>query len=702
MSFAREKRLLLGFLALVTPLPLPFNQALEWWFLLLYTLLVVFFIQRTERGLMRPFSNLTLNALGLVYLPFLALDLQRAVMRSSFLEPLLHLILFLVVVKLFALRREKEKWHITVAVFFVFIGAMATSSHLTIVAYLVGFLVLAMVVLGRFAHLYVLAAVGHERRAPAARMPQRLPVAAATVLILLVAVPLFATLPRFRDPFIFGQGAGDTLRTTGFSDVVDLDLTSSIRGNRDVVMRLQFDGGGPPGSELRFKAATYGRYQGRRWNRTPQLGVPVNAAGGRFRLGRATPVASAEVYLEPLRSRSLVLPLEAVAVERLAMPNLYRDPGGAYALPLIPRKALAFRVEMAAQPVIAANPGPAQGPGSPLDVSGLTPRMRALAASTMGQGSAEQRVDRLERHMLTSYTYTLDFVGRSGESPLEAFLFEHQSGHCELFASAMVLMLRGEGIPARLVAGFLDAEHNPLQGYYIVRQDNAHAWVEAYTPERGWRVYDPTPPDGRPSADPWSLRLAFTQLWDYLIFRWDRYVLSFGSDDQASFFGSLRDTLAGWWRALVGLLGEDPEPVPAAPSSDALDEVVTPAPATGVRSASWLALLATPLLAAAALGLIAWRRRAALTAAAAYDRLRQLLAIAGCELNAAMPPLHVERLAVERFPAAAGETRRLVGLYLHESFGGRDLSSRERGRVRAALDTVIAAMRADRRQRRRR
>ena len=64
----------------------------------------------------------------------------------------------------------------------------------------------------------------------------------------------------------------------------------------------------------------------------------------------------------------------------------------------------------------------------------------------------------------------------------------------------MVLMLRSQGIPARLVTGFLGGEYNPFEGYYIVRESNAHAWVEACMPGEGWRIFDPTPPAGRPVA----------------------------------------------------------------------------------------------------------------------------------------------------------------------------------------------------------
>lgn len=99
----------------------------------------------------------------------------------------------------------------------------------------------------------------------------------------------------------------------------------------------------------------------------------------------------------------------------------------------------------------------------------------------------------LEKYLRTEYSYTFDTVLDENDSiPLEKFLFETREGHCEYFASAMTLMLRTLNIPARLVTGFSATNHNPLTGYYEVRGLDAHAWVEAYFPEHGWVLFEPT------------------------------------------------------------------------------------------------------------------------------------------------------------------------------------------------------------------
>lgn len=109
-------------------------------------------------------------------------------------------------------------------------------------------------------------------------------------------------------------------------------------------------------------------------------------------------------------------------------------------------------------------------------------------------GSPFEAALALEEHLRSQYRYTLDTVFTSqNATPLKEFLFQTRRGHCEYFASAMAVMLRTEGIPARLVTGFSATNYNPLTGYYEVRALDGHAWVEAYFPEYGWVTFEATP-----------------------------------------------------------------------------------------------------------------------------------------------------------------------------------------------------------------
>ena len=89
---------------------------------------------------------------------------------------------------------------------------------------------------------------------------------------------------------------------------------------------------------------------------------------------------------------------------------------------------------------------------------------------------------RLERYLALdgnfSYTLNLTAKPKPGVDPIEQFLRDDRRGHCQYFASALVMMLRSQGIPARIVVGYRTDEYNDLGRYYVARQLHAHAWVE--------------------------------------------------------------------------------------------------------------------------------------------------------------------------------------------------------------------------------
>lgn len=710
MTHGREKRLLLGWLALLAPIPLPFNTVMEWPALFLYTLLVLYFLQRSDSGETRWLPNWALNVMGGLYFPLFLLDIRLSITRSSPVKALLHLIMFLVVVKLYSIRREKDKWHLVIAIFFLFIGAMATSSHVAISIYLLAFTMLGLYTLARLAHLHVLNSLGQDRAEAAMESRRRgfsvrRPLFIGTLLIIAIGVPLFASMPRVREPYILGRGGLGIGRTTGFSDSVDLGVTSRIRGNRNVALRVQYSTPVGNASDLRFKGATFEYYRNRRWFRETRTHRSLPPRGdGFYRVNsndRAADDATSEavIFLEPLGNNSLVVPVETRAVS-VGSQVISADPGGALLLPPFNRRdTLRFEVELSQEPVIAGRLGDLGG-FSALEVGDdVTPRVRDLAAEIMGTGSDEERIDRLLSTLLSDYSYTDDFTGRDGQNPLEDFLFVYRSGHCEYFASTMVLMLRSQGIPARYVSGFLGAELNPIESYYVVRQENAHAWVEAYTEERGWRVYDPTPPEGRPSISPQSLGLFFRQVADFVKFRWDRYVLTYGAEDQKSLFDQVRDRLSDWWSRFT----EDET------ETDALSEtagvVIESTTELSFEEEAWrpkayqvvLFLLAL----GATLGVIWWRRRS-WTAAHAYLWLRHQLARASEEVDETTTPLRLQELALARYPAAGSEVRQLIGLYLRESFAGQPLEVGDAKRLGATRQSIRQAEKDARRTDRRR
>ncbi len=729
MTFGRQKRLLLGWLALLAPIPLPFNDIVEWPVLALYLAGVALFLLRARRDPPGWLPVWAMNALGVVYLPFFLADLF-VFDRGHLTHPVIHLCLFALLVKLFGMTRERDKWQAAMGVFFLFLAAMGTSVHPTIALFLVGFLVIALALLMRFAFLHVLAGFGGGDET-LAHLPIGGFLAFATIAVVVLAVPLFALLPRVRAPYIVGRGAGTgaTLEAAGFSDAVTLDSIGNIRGSREVAMRLQEEGGRRGADELRFKASTYDLYEGGSWRRAPFVGELPRSQGVHFWLARPKRMAAARepmdsvarwmrIWLQPLHSRSLPLPVETAVVEpRVA--NLMVDEGGAVALGFTPLEVMEYRVGLASRPILTgvAPAAPARGPASAargrdasdaaataareptLDQTGVSPRMAELARRAMGEGSAEARVRRLETFLMQGYAYTQDFRDRSTENPIEDFLFRYKSGHCEYFASAMVLLLRSQGIPARLVTGFLGGEYNPFEGYTIVRNSNAHAWVEAYVAADAgaggvWRIYDPTPPAGRPAGEGSGAWPLAREAYDFLLFRWDRYVLTYGLYDQLRIVSDLRDL----WERLRHAFDHPAPPrrqaAAAAPRLVAGPEAAAAAARAPRLQRSKAAVLA---LLFAALALVGWRLvlayRAPLTATRAYRRLRRRAGSAGLAVAESVAPLAFRRAAAARYPEAAAPAARVIDFYLRESFGERPLEEAELDELRTALSEAERGLR---------
>jgi transglutaminase-like putative cysteine protease len=512
------------------------------------------------------------------------------------------------------------------------------------------------------------------------------------VVAVALSIPLFALFPRVRNPVlgVRGVGTGTVIHAAGFTDDVTLDSIGAMRSNPEVAIRLRYPEGRAPDGELRLKGATFDTYKNRRWEPTPWRETSLVPQGTAVRLTDRQPEQWLDVWRQPMNTRSLFLPAETVALE-VVTPVLAWDKGGAVSLLWGTSGVFPYRVGLVDEAVsLALRPAPAEREPA-LDASALTPRIVELAAEVAaGAETPAEVATRLERHLMDRYTYSESFVGLTGARPLEDFLFRHQQGHCELFASALVLMLRSQGIPARLVTGFLGAERNPLTGYYVVRQANAHAWVEAYLPELGWRTFDPTPPAGRPDADILARWTLFRQVSDFLQFRWDRYVLTYGFQDQLTAFWRLRSLLGlirGWFGEGEGSTGSRVAQETGA--GTATDSAATDATVAGQDLRSFAFRLFFVLLAVTLVGWLVFQHlRAVRTATEAFRRLRRQAVAAGIPLAAGTAPLEMVHRLGGCFPEARDATGRVVSLYLRESFGGYVLTDGDRRHLLDALRAV--------------
>jgi transglutaminase-like putative cysteine protease len=165
------------------------------------------------------------------------------------------------------------------------------------------------------------------------------------------------------------------------------------------------------------------------------------------------------------------------------------------------------------------------------------------------------------------YRYTLDLRRQDlSLDPVEDFLKNVKQGHCERFATALTLMLRSQGIPARVVLGYqgFDAQGD---GVYFVRQSNAHSWVEALiqrpgkgtTPEYYWLALDPTPPDTGEDSPARTLKDWWADCCRQVQAAWRDFVIGYNFETQSNLAADLRDSIRGNPLGMMsfGHLGEE-------------------------------------------------------------------------------------------------------------------------------------------------
>ncbi len=152
----------------------------------------------------------------------------------------------------------------------------------------------------------------------------------------------------------------------------------------------------------------------------------------------------------------------------------------------------------------------------------LDPNVRDLAASIVsGLDTPHQKAEAIEYYFVTNYEYEISMRVPGGVDPINYFLIEKpEVGYCEYFASGAAILLRASGVPARYVTGFVAVERNASGTFFVARNKDAHAWVEAWDPEEGWFIVEATPQIGVPQQRNASF---FGGIRDVVMFVWQEF-----------------------------------------------------------------------------------------------------------------------------------------------------------------------------------
>src|SRR5947209_6067876 len=499
------------------------------------------------------------------------------------------------------------------------------------------------------------------------------------------AALVFFTFPRVTIGGL--RRASRPAPVAGLGDRVDLSRRGTIADDPRVALRVRLNPpprGEPRDLAMHWRARSLSQWTGHGW-RSPDGGlIPVMRLPRRPRGGGIPSVLSADIEVVGQFTDGVVFTPEGwplgVDFRRPGSPRqLYRNVEGDLFYQPVDGGDVRYTV---AADLDEPAPGGLRGRGqrypswveADLAVpASLDARVRALAKRLGGGKDPADAAAAIERWLATALRYTRDLPGDVAD-PIADFLFVRRAGHCELFSSAMVLMLRSLGIPARNVTGYFGGRRTDA-GYYAVRAGDAHSWVEVYFPDAGYVRFDPTPASERGGRQE-GFQARMVLRWDSLQQRWRAFVGDYDLVSQAQAMRRMGQRLHATGPPLAGRDG-----------------------ATG-RLRRVIAAVGTAVAAAA---VIAWLRRLRLRARKAQEReltsdqrravalwrgARRLLKRAGVEIAVGTTPGELAR----RVPAAADIAR----AYAAARWGGAQLAPRV---ARAALRTLDAGLQVAREHR---
>ncbi|MCC6230660.1 MAG: DUF3488 domain-containing protein [Phycisphaerales bacterium] len=526
---------------------------------------------------------------------------------------------------------------------------------------------------------------------------------------LIVSLIVFVIMPRgigLRSLGRFGEVASSR---TGFTDTVDLRRAGPSVESEIAVMevRLEDDTGFPLGSPdqvLYLRGVALDQYERGAWTRgvgrggaTYELRTGVWQDRLSWRTGRRTLVQKVTI-----RDAGATTPLYAMLSPvgiKVEKPTSVRFSRWDEVLTRDDRQGRTGRLEYTVRSVESAMPRESALDRRRTPATFPSDRVTVLARSVLVASGIEPDPERrapvldrsaaeaIQNFLHTGFQYTLDTEAPpAGVDPIEAFLFDRKTGHCEVFAGAMAAMCRSVGVDARVVAGYLASEYDESAGVYTVRERHAHAWVEVLTDNWNWRTMDPTPPADLASAhrprD--SIAAKFNRWLDSLNAAWAVSVVSFDESSQRKLLGmnvnpslEIQEKFMEWAGASESSRGE----------TDSRRWV----PVMGVLSL----VVGGGVLYRLAVGVIGRKRgvrRPTPREARFYDDAIRVLRRAGIPKPEGVTPLeHASSLAAVH-PAAPGVLREIGELYYEARFAGRRLNPEESARGKALAGSLRALL----------
>jgi len=510
------------------------------------------------------------TAASFAYLLVIPFDL----VMSDLVFSVIHLLIFIQVVKLLNKKTNKDYVHMYLMCFFQLLAASVLAPGPLFSVALVLFLVTAVWSLSLF-HLKVESetargfAYGQPEGGEGTRLERGprptaerasiidtdliVTTAALALAAVLLTSGIFYAVPRFESGFLSRPRRSQQV---GFTEEVELATFGRVFSDSTVVVKVempQFPNGYP--DELYWRAMALDYYDGRRWLKIqPRRNSGVTRT---FEFSRDGDGVFEPRALPPdmdLIEQIVYLDLDDTTY-LFGLPDIKRVVGDfdailwdrydeSWTLPRLWQGSLRYRVysvpprftpeELRGSSVVYP-PGYVRYYVEQLPAN-LDSRIYSLARDiTRGAATPYDKAVAVQNYLRKNYVYRLTGPSDRSEAPLEGFLLNTKAGHCEFFASAMAVLLRCAGVPARIASGFRGGEWNEFGGFYAIRQDFAHVWTEVLFPDFGWVAFDPSPaaPDTELPQSWWLAAKSFLSQYTLALqMKWYKYVIGFDQSNQ--------------------------------------------------------------------------------------------------------------------------------------------------------------------------
>jgi hypothetical protein len=286
-------------------------------------------------------------------------------------------------------------------------------------------------------------------------------------------------------------------------------------------------------------------YNGRGWQQRPVENIHFwqRGMGAYFSDNRGREIA---LYREASDHPYIMLPEGALGVVR-ASEAMKMDAAGSLRFVRAPARRIRMLLEVEARRRLLPDMAPPTA--AEMEMSRIPDVVARWAGVTVSGSSSPRQLVQMLVDEMQGWSYDLN-AAIDADRPVESFL-NNRRGHCELYATLLALSLRSQEIPARVVNGYFGGEWNEVGGFYLIRQQHAHSWVEAWI-DGSWQRYDSTP------SSRWQLTgvyfPAIDEVWESVKLTWYRYVLEFQDSDRGELFQKMVVLLKRYLVSTVVLL----------------------------------------------------------------------------------------------------------------------------------------------------